>query len=62
MFIDIRSATTIAEEIGEERYFEFLKDFLKILPRQLSTRAGRFINMWEMKLWLPGNSRTDFTK
>jgi adenylate cyclase len=40
MFIDIRSATTIAEEIGEERYFEFLKDFFKdITPAIIYTRG-----------------------
>lgn len=27
MFADIRDATTIAEKIGEEKYFSFLKDF-----------------------------------
>lgn len=27
MFLDIRSSTTIAERLGEERYFNFLKDF-----------------------------------
>lgn len=26
MFLDLRSSTTIAEEIGEEKYFNFLKD------------------------------------
>lgn len=40
MFIDIRSATTIAEDIGEERYFNFLKDFFKdIAPAIMYTRG-----------------------
>ncbi|HEA31049.1 MAG TPA: adenylate/guanylate cyclase domain-containing protein [Leeuwenhoekiella sp.] len=40
MFIDVRSATTIAEEIGEERYFNFLKDFFKdITPAIIYTRG-----------------------
>ena len=40
MFIDIRSATTIAEEIGEEKYFNFLKDFFKdIAPAIIYTRG-----------------------
>lgn len=40
MFIDIRSATTIAEKIGEERYFYFLKDFFKdITPAIVFTRG-----------------------
>lgn len=40
MFIDIRSATTIAEKIGEERYFHFLKDFFNdITPAVIFTRG-----------------------
>ncbi|MAZ27261.1 MAG: adenylate cyclase [Cytophagaceae bacterium] len=40
MFIDIRSATTIAEKIGEERYFHFLKDFFNdITPAIIFTRG-----------------------
>ncbi len=40
MFIDIRSATTIAEKIGEEKYFNFLKDFFKdIAPAIIYTRG-----------------------
>lgn len=40
MFIDIRGATTIAEDIGEERYFNFLKDFFKdIAPAIMYTRG-----------------------
>ncbi|MGB3776515.1 MAG: adenylate/guanylate cyclase domain-containing protein [Leeuwenhoekiella sp.] len=40
MFIDVRSATTIAEEIGEEQYFNFLKDFFKdITPAIIYTRG-----------------------
>ncbi|MEP1095454.1 MAG: adenylate/guanylate cyclase domain-containing protein [Cyclobacteriaceae bacterium] len=29
MFLDLRSSTTIAEKIGEEKYFNFLKDVFK---------------------------------
>lgn len=40
MFIDIRSATTIAEGIGEEKYFNFLKDFFRdITPAIIYTRG-----------------------
>ena len=40
MFIDIRSATTIAEKIGEEKYFNFLRDFFQdIAPAIIYTRG-----------------------
>ena len=29
MFLDLRSSTTIAEKLGEQRYFNFLKDFFQ---------------------------------
>ena len=29
MFLDLRSSTTIAEQLGEEKYFEFLKEVFK---------------------------------
>lgn len=33
MFLDLRSSTTIAEKLGEEQYFHFLKDvFQKVTP------------------------------
>ncbi|GAB4230253.1 MAG: hypothetical protein Tsb0034_02070 [Ekhidna sp.] len=33
MFLDLKSSTTIAEQLGEEKYFHFLKDvFQKITP------------------------------
>jgi len=28
MFLDLKSSTTIAEEIGHRRYFEFISDFI----------------------------------
>ena len=29
MFLDLRSSTAIAEKLGEERYFNFIKDVFK---------------------------------
>jgi adenylate cyclase len=40
MFADIKNATHIAEELGEERYFNFLKDFFRdIAPAIVQTRG-----------------------
>ncbi len=40
MFADIKNATGIAETLGEEKYFNFLKDFFKyIAPAILQTRG-----------------------
>lgn len=40
MFADIRNATGIAEDLGEKRYFNFLKDFFNdIAPAIMQTRG-----------------------
>lgn len=40
MFADIRDATTIAEDLGEEAYFNFLKDFFNdIAPAVMQTKG-----------------------
>lgn len=40
MFADIKDATTIAENLGEEKYFNFLKDFFKdIAPAIVHTNG-----------------------
>lgn len=40
MFADIKDATTIAEQLGEEKYFNFLKDFFRdIAPAIVQTRG-----------------------
>ena len=40
MFADIKDATGIAEKLGEEKYFNFLKDFFKdISPAIMQTRG-----------------------
>ncbi len=40
MFADIRDATTIAEKIGEEQYFSFLKDFFGHIASAIQTTYG----------------------
>jgi len=40
MFLDLRSSTTIAEEIGEERYFSFLKDVFKFATPAILRNKG----------------------
>ena len=57
MFADIRNATGIAEQLGEERYFHFLKDFFKdITPAIVQTRGDIYqyvgdevVVSWKMK-------------
>lgn len=40
MFLDLRSSTTIAEEIGEERYFSFLRDVFKAATPSILQHQG----------------------
>ncbi len=40
MFLDLRGSTTIAEKIGEELYFEFIRDFFKdVTPSILASKG-----------------------
>jgi len=40
MFLDLRGSTTIAEKIGEELYFDFIRDFFKdITPSILASKG-----------------------
>lgn len=57
MFADIKDATTIAENLGEEKYFNFLKDFFRdIAPAIVQTRGEVYqyvgdevVISWKMK-------------
>jgi len=57
MFADIKDATTIAEELGEEKYFYFLKDFFRdVSPAIVQTRGEVYqyvgdevVVSWKMK-------------
>lgn len=57
MFADIKDATTIAEKLGEEKYFNFLKDFFKfITPAIIASRGeiyqyvgDEIVVSWKMK-------------
>lgn len=57
MFADIRNATGIAEQLGEKKYFNFLKDFFKdIAPAVVQTRGEVYqyvgdevVISWKMK-------------
>lgn len=57
MFADIKNATGIAEELGEEKYFNFLKDFFRdIAPAIVQTRGEVYqyvgdevVVSWKMK-------------
>jgi len=41
MFLDIRSSTTIAEELGHVRYFELLNDFFRDIEGPISKNRGQ---------------------
>ena len=57
MFADIKNATGIAEQLGEEKYFNFLKDFFRdIAPAIVQTRGevyqyvgDEIVVSWKMK-------------
>ena len=40
MFLDLRSSTTIAEKLGEERYFHFLRDVFKHVTQSILNSKG----------------------
>lgn len=40
MFLDIRSSTTIAEELGHVQYFELLNDFFRDIAEPISNNKG----------------------
>jgi len=40
MFLDLRSSTTIAEELGEERYFSFLREVFKFATPAILKNEG----------------------
>lgn len=64
MFADIKDATTIAEALGEEKYFNFLKDFFRdIAPAITQTRGEVYqyvgdevVVSWKMKHGLKGGN------
>lgn len=71
MFADIKNATGIAETLGEERYFNFLKDFFKdIGPAIVQTRGEIYqyvgdevVVSWKMQLGIKnGNALTCYYK
>ncbi len=71
MFADIKDATTIAEVLGEARYFNFLKDFFKyITPAIIETKGevyqyvgDEIVVSWKMKKGLDnGNAIGCFYK
>ncbi len=40
MFLDLRSSTTIAETLGEERYFEFLREVVQLSTTSILKHKG----------------------
>jgi len=60
MFADIKNATGIAEILGEEKYFNFLKDFFKDISDSIVQTRGEIyqyvgdeiVVSWKMKLGL----------
>ncbi|MEM7085759.1 MAG: adenylate/guanylate cyclase domain-containing protein [Bacteroidota bacterium] len=71
MFADIKDATTIAEILGEEQYFNFLKDFFKfVAPAIIETKGevyqyvgDEIVVSWKIKKGLDkGNALQCFYK
>jgi adenylate cyclase len=71
MFADIKDATTIAEILGEEKYFHFLKDFFKVIaPAIIETKGevyqyvgDEIVVSWKIKKGLEkGNALRCFYK
>jgi len=64
MFTDINDATTIAERLGEERYFHFLKDFFNYISPAITETKGEIyqyvgdeiVVTWKVKR-IPFNKR-----
>lgn len=64
MFTDINDATTIAERLGEERYFHFLKDFFNYISPAITETKGEIyqyvgdeiVVTWKVKK-IPFNKR-----
>ena len=40
MFLDLRSSTTIAEDLGEEKYFSFLKEVFRVATPAILSNQG----------------------
>ena len=55
MFLDMKSSTTIAEKIGNKKYFNLLNDLFTDITDPILPVKGKSINMWVMKWWFPGN-------
>ena len=49
MFLDLKDSTPIAEQLGHEKYFLFIKDFIHYVSIAILDNRGMIINMWEMK-------------
>ncbi|NNM23519.1 MAG: adenylate/guanylate cyclase domain-containing protein [Flavobacteriaceae bacterium] len=64
MFADIKNATGIAEELGEEKYFNFLKDFFRDIAPAIVQSYGEVyqyvgdevVISWKMKQGLKGGN------
>lgn len=56
IFLDINDATTIAEKIGHEKYFQLLKNFLLTSLILYLLMAVKFTSMLEMKWCCAGRS------
>jgi adenylate cyclase len=67
MFLDIRSSTTIAEQLGENKYFHFLQDFFKDATSSIIYSKGEIyqyvgdeiVVTWKVK---DGNVNPDFIR
>ncbi|MBX2845883.1 MAG: adenylate/guanylate cyclase domain-containing protein [Saprospiraceae bacterium] len=64
MFLDMKSSTSIAESLGHEAYFHFLKAYFRILSEELLNYSGEIyqyvgdelVVSWKMKKGLENNA------
>jgi len=58
MFLDLRGSTTIAEKIGEELYFDFIRDFFKDITPSILANKGeiyQYVGDEVIVSWKTGN-------
>lgn len=49
MFLDMKSSTTIAEELGHLHYYDLLNQYYADITDAIINTYGEFISMWEMR-------------
>ena len=58
MFLDMRSSTTIAENLGHVKYFEMLREYYSDLSDPIIKYSGEIYQYVAMRSLCHGNSKT----